>query len=330
VLLISLVLGTGCYPARIEAESFIIKPASSNNTDFSTFESRLDTVRKMLKIPGMSAAVVQDQELVWAAGFGYADLENQVPAGPETPYGLASVTKPVAAVLIMQLVEKGLIDLDDPVSQYGVDAGNNQVTIRHLLTHTSEGNIGTKHDYNGNRYGLLGGVIEGATGMSFADLLSEEILLPLNLKSTALNPINNWGAPSHKVRQEFSLLLGAGKAYQHYPGIYRRLARPYQFDQQYNILPGMYHLYHNPGAGMISSTADLAKFDIALDQGSLLGDDLKKEMFSPAITTSRAGRTQIMGWGGMSRRWKACVCSGTPVAGPLQHPLCISRYPIRT
>jgi CubicO group peptidase (beta-lactamase class C family) len=59
----------------------------------------------MLKNSGMSAAVVQDQELIWASGFGYVDVENQIAAGPDTPYGLASVTKPVAAVLIMQLVE---------------------------------------------------------------------------------------------------------------------------------------------------------------------------------------------------------------------------------
>ena len=47
----------------------------------------LETVRQALKIPGMSAAVVQDQELVWAQGFGYADLENQVAATPTPPMG---------------------------------------------------------------------------------------------------------------------------------------------------------------------------------------------------------------------------------------------------
>ena len=66
----------------------------------------------MLKIPGMLVALVQDQQVIWAKGFGYADLENQVLATANTPYGLASVTKPITAVLIMQLVEEGIVDLD--------------------------------------------------------------------------------------------------------------------------------------------------------------------------------------------------------------------------
>ena len=133
---------------------------ATNKGDFTDFAASLETVRQTLKIPGMSVAVVQDQEILFAQGFGYADLENQVPATPETPYGLASVTKPIAAVIIMQLVEQGLVDLDTPVFQYGVNLFGKNVTVRHLLTHTSEGLPGTKHDYNGSRFGTLSGVIE--------------------------------------------------------------------------------------------------------------------------------------------------------------------------
>ena len=108
-------------------------PASpQSGGDFTEFKTHLETVRQALKIPGMSVAVVQDQELLWAAGFGYADLENQVATAPDTPYGLASVTKPVAAVLVMQLVEEGRVDLDDPITDYGVNLLGNQITIRHL------------------------------------------------------------------------------------------------------------------------------------------------------------------------------------------------------
>ncbi|MFQ5796391.1 MAG: serine hydrolase domain-containing protein [Candidatus Bipolaricaulia bacterium] len=70
------------------------------------FETELDDLRNKLKIPAFSAAIVKDQQLVWAKGFGYADLENQIEAAPDTPYRLASVTKPFAAILIMQLVEE--------------------------------------------------------------------------------------------------------------------------------------------------------------------------------------------------------------------------------
>ena len=74
------------------------------------------------------------------------------------------MTKPVAAVLIKQLVEEGLIDLDTPVSQYSVDLVGDVVTIQHLMPPTPEGVPGTTHNYNGSCYGHLGGGIESVTG----------------------------------------------------------------------------------------------------------------------------------------------------------------------
>jgi len=92
-------------------------PAQTTEADFEAFaefEVELEDLRQKLKIPAFSAALVQDQELVWAKGFGYADLENKVKATPDTPYHLASLTKPFAATIIMQLVEEGALNLDDP------------------------------------------------------------------------------------------------------------------------------------------------------------------------------------------------------------------------
>ncbi len=287
-----------------------VSPASQEEQDFAEFENHLEGIRQSLKIPGMSAAIVQEQELVWAKGFGYANLENQVAATPDTPYGLASVTKPVAATLIMQLVEEGMIDLDAPVSQYGVHLGNNAITIRHLLTHTSEGIPGTAHNYNGNRYATLGGVIEGATGQTFAALLSEKMLLPLGMENTALNPVSSWGGPTNHGLADFGMALGWAKNFRHYPDVYARLAQPYQFDGDYNIVPGMYPIYHSPAAGLISSVTDLAKWDIALDQGLMLGDSAKAEMFSPVVSTynKRQDLMYGLGWyvqdfGGLQLLW---------------------------
>lgn len=269
-----------------------------SNSNISDFEVYLDEIRQALKIPGMSAAIVKDQELVWAAGFGYADLENQLAAEPDTPYGLASVTKPVAAVLIMQLVEEGLIDLDAPIKQYGVDLGNDAITVRHLLTHTSEGALGTKHIYNGDRYGHLAAVIEGATGYSFAQLLAERIMLPLDMVNTALNPINRSGGSDLTGIRDFIRMLGWQSEFQSEMDVFQRMAKPYQLDENYNIIPGMYQLYHNTGAGLVSSVTDLAKFDIALDQSLLLGEAAMAEMFSPAYSTynNRQDLMYGLGW----------------------------------
>lgn len=287
-----LVAAAGCFAGRAGA-------ADEPPKGFEEFESRLETVRQALGIPGMAAAVVSDQELVWASGFGFADLENQIEATASTPFGLASVTKPVAATLVMMLVEEGVIDLDTPVADYGVRViGDNGITVRHLLTHTSEGTPGTSFAYNGDRYGLLGGVIEGATGRTFAELLSERILLPLDLTDTALNPLNSWSGVSRSGFEDFARALGLGEAFAHYPDVYRRLARPYQFGNAHETIPGMYHLFHNPAAGLVSSVSDLAVFDIALDRDDLLGPATRVEMHSPAFLTV-AGREDLnygLGW----------------------------------
>ena len=261
--------------------------------------ARLEGVRDALGIPGMAAALVKDQELVWAQGFGYADLDNQLEVTPHTPFGLASVTKPVAAALVMQLVEEGAIDLDTTIADYGVSApGASEVTVRHLLTHTSEGTPGEMHVYNGDRYALLGGVIEGATGKSFAQQLGEKILLPVDMMDTALNPIDSWGEGAGSGFEDFRRARGWGSAFEHYPDVYRRLTSPYQLDEIYEVAPGMYHLTHSPAAGLVSSVVDLAAFDVALDGGKLLSDASLEEMWSPAVPTV-AGRSDVaygLGW----------------------------------
>jgi CubicO group peptidase (beta-lactamase class C family) len=266
--------------------------AEAGDDAFAQFERELEELRQQLKIPGLSAAIVKDQELVWARGLGHADLENKVEATPDTPYRLASVTKPIAATLIMQLVEEGQLDLDDPVSKYGVDLESEGVVrVWHLLTHTSEGVPGTRHNYRGDRYGRLGQVIEGASGKSFADLLSERILEPLDMTNSAPNYAEC--ALAQLIASPETSERDRSRA-----RVNRELARPYQLDPSYNIVRGAYPAHFNPGAGLISTVVDLAKFDIALDQNVLLRQETKAQMFKPAFSTCE-DQTDLMyalGW----------------------------------
>lgn len=151
-------------------------------------ETLLEGLRQELKIPAYSAAVVKDQKVLWAKGFGYADVENKVPATENTPYHLASLTKTFASTILMQLVQEGKLKLDDPVSKYGVLLESDGVVrVRHLLSHTSEGNPGERYRYNGNRFAELDKVVQRAGGKSFAELLIANILEPLGMNDTAPN-----------------------------------------------------------------------------------------------------------------------------------------------
>jgi CubicO group peptidase (beta-lactamase class C family) len=160
----------------------------SDGERIARLETLLESLRQELKIPAYSAAIVKDQKVLWARGFGYADVENKILATEHTPYHLASLTKTFASTILMQLVQEGKIKLDDPVSKYGITLESDGVIrVRHLLSHTSEGNPGEQYRYNGNRFAELDKVIQVATGRSFGELLIANILDPLGMNETAPN-----------------------------------------------------------------------------------------------------------------------------------------------
>ncbi len=107
-------------------------------------DERIPALMKLYGIPGCSIALVQDNEVVWTEGYGYADVASGRALTVDTPMSVQSITKSVTAWGIMSLVEKGLIDLDAPVSQYLKswqfpvnDYPTDIITVRQLLSHTS-------------------------------------------------------------------------------------------------------------------------------------------------------------------------------------------------
>jgi N-acyl-D-amino-acid deacylase len=104
-----------------------------------------DFMRKYA-LPGGAVAVLRDGKLIYARGFGYADVENKTPVQPDALFRIASVSKPITAAAVMKLVEEGKLKLDDRVAPFiahlapapgaTVDPRWEQITIRHLLNHT--------------------------------------------------------------------------------------------------------------------------------------------------------------------------------------------------
>src|SRR4026208_2345796 len=97
------------------------------------FESQLDGLRSPPAIPGMSAIVMVRDAVVWEGSLGMADTPSGRPVTPETQFHLASLTKTFASTIVLQLVEQGLVRLDDPVSNYGISLPSSGVIrVRHL------------------------------------------------------------------------------------------------------------------------------------------------------------------------------------------------------
>ena len=91
------------------------------------------------RIPGVAIAVVQAGKVIKAKGYGFADLEHNVPVTPETVFKIGSVSKQFIATGIMLLAQDGKLKVDDPMSKYiaGTPESWRGITLRHFLTHTS-------------------------------------------------------------------------------------------------------------------------------------------------------------------------------------------------
>ena len=107
------------YLAYLLAASCAVAQTGTLSADKQAkIEAAIHKFIEASKVPGMSAAVVQDGDFVWSAGFGMADLEGSVPATSETLYRLGSISKPITATAAMKLWERGKLDSDAPVTKY--------------------------------------------------------------------------------------------------------------------------------------------------------------------------------------------------------------------
>jgi serine beta-lactamase-like protein LACTB len=265
-----------------------------------------DDARAALATPGLSAAVVSGDVVVWAQGFGHADIEQNAPVRPESVFRIASISKPIAATAVMQLVERGLVSLEDPIQRHVPSfprKPQGEIRIRHLLAHTSgirhyRGNEmnsrefyptveralavfrddpllfapGEQYAYSTYGYNLLAAVVEAASGRSFDEYLRLNIFAPSGMTSTFLE------RPQDVVRWRARQYVRAAL-----PGTW--------FNAPYVDLSVKW-----AGGGMISSTLDLARFDIALNAGRLLKPASLDQMYTSARLNSGAITGYGLGW----------------------------------
>src|SRR3954464_13875260 len=102
----------------------------------SPFEAYLDLLRQQAGIPSLSAAIVQNGEIVWERGFGYQNVETRLRATPDTPYPIADLTSAIAGTLVLGCAEQRHIFLDLPAARYGVSLPEADATVRQVLNHT--------------------------------------------------------------------------------------------------------------------------------------------------------------------------------------------------
>jgi len=281
-------------------------------------------------LPGLSLAVVRDGKLALARGFGWPDIEHKVPATPRTPYRLASLSKPIAAVVLLRLVEAGKLDLDAPMRDFAIHPwfapgggdwahyperyAERPITVRHVLTHTSEADPpGSAFKYNGNIFGDLTWVVEDVTGGSYPFVLKDSLFVPLGMTRTLPGQLAPWGSfVAASIAKPYARVDGE-LVPSSYPGfgIEPDLdVTPWHLDPAYRLPAATVAarrarlgeaeytpLYSGQSAaGVVSTVEDLARFDIALDAGRLLGPAMREAMFTPGLDAQGKPLPYALGW----------------------------------
>ncbi|HYH09382.1 MAG TPA: serine hydrolase domain-containing protein [Thermoanaerobaculia bacterium] len=271
------------------------QPSTKPALELSEFAQTIDSLRIAAQIPGLSVAVVRDGEVIFARGFGYADLERRIPATPETPYDIASVTKPISAVVAFRLVEEGRLDLDRPIADYsewaafcsefreqptlfakGLTCDPPVHTLRHLLTHTATGQPGARFTYNPVLFSWASRPIMQATGSSFSDLVAHYVFRAAGM--------------THSARRHRDLPLRTDLA--------ETIALPYHVDSTGAVVRSPRPSPQGDGAagGIVSTVLDLARFDAALERGTLLSPPSYDAMMRPMRSPAGESLAYSVGW----------------------------------
>lgn len=289
---------------------------SRSRADFSTLGQHRsvpsDEIERMIRaemerqqIPGLSVALVTDHQFRWAKGFGSADVENSVPATERTVYRLASISKTITAVAVMQLVEQGKLDLDAPVQRYCPAFPEKPwpITARHLLAHLSgirhykrpeeitstrhytrivdtleifkgdplEHEPGARFTYTTYGYNVLGCAIEGASGMSYMDYVREHIFRPAGMERARDDNV-------------FAIIPHRAQGYR----------RTSSGELQNSPLADTSNKI--PGGGLCATVLDLARFAIALQRGTLLRPQTLEQMWTRQKTRDGRETSYGLGW----------------------------------
>lgn len=256
-------------------------------------------------LPAISVAVVHQGKLVKTAAAGQADLENHVPATPQSVFQIQSITKTFTATAILMLVDEGRLRLVDPVSKHleGTPDAWKDITLRHLLDHTSgikdfineptaslrldvsEEEVfrattprplnftpGSRYAYSNSNYHLLAMILRKLTGKFYGDVLHERVFQPLGLNQT-------------RIFSHSALVPGRASGYFWTGSEFRRgdfVAEP---------------ILAYGGGGILSTAPDLATWASALLDGRLLEPETLAAAWTPATLSDGRRSSYGLGWG---------------------------------
>ncbi|MEQ9376386.1 MAG: serine hydrolase domain-containing protein [Imperialibacter sp.] len=266
----------------------------------------IDSLMTAEKVPGIDVAVAINGEIVWSQGFGYADLENEVPVkAGYTLFRIGSVSKPIAASAVAWLMDEGKLDLTQPVQTYvpNFPAKKYPVTVKQVGGHIAgirhyRGNEmlsssyyptvaegldifkddtllfepGTRYSYSSYGFNLLSAVVEGASGEDFLPFVQKNVFDALHMGRTTPDV-------NHEIIQGRTSF--------------------YDLDSLGSIVNATYvdNSYKWAGGGFISCTTDLIKFGEAYRTGTFLSDSSRSILLTSQVLADGNPTGYGVGWG---------------------------------
>lgn len=256
---------------------------------YALFDRYLDALREEVGIPGLSVAVVQNRRIVWDTGLGRQDIEQAIPARADTPYLIGDLTQNFAAVVLGLCVERAAFNISQPMSRWSSAIPETGAQVRHVLAHASTGNPGEAYLYDPERFAQLTPVADDCSARPFRRVVAEDIFDRFVMRDSL--PGRDLVAIGATAPEFFD--DGRLRAYE---SVLKRLAVPYRVRGGRATRSDYPAEGVSTADGLISTVRDLARFDIALDDNALIGQDLRAAAWTNVTTSAGAPLPTGLGW----------------------------------
>ena len=203
-----------------------ITESSDIEVEIRNFDVFLQATMAEENIPGVSITVIDDSLVALSRSYGVQNVKNRTPVNEETVFEFASLSKPVFALAVLKLSEKGVIDLDKPLLEYldfralSNDERSKLITARMVLSHSTglpnwiDGNLeklsftpGEQFSYSGEGYYFLQRALGKLTGKPLQQIVEEEVFLPLEMTNSSFvweNQFSGNASAGHSAEGRFS------------------------------------------------------------------------------------------------------------------------------
>jgi len=255
---------------------------------FGFFADYLESLRAQAGIPGMAAAIVGANDIIWKSAFGQQNIEQSLATNVDTPFEIDGLMQIVDAAVILRCVEEGRFSLDDPISKFDPNNPYAGATIRQIMTHTSMTDGGVTFLFSPDRLSALSSPISSCTGTSFRATI---VGLLDRLAMTRSVP----GLDAVGVQPPSDGITDA--AIQRYRPLVQSLATPYTVNGDGQASVSQYTATTlQLASGLISTVLDIAQIDLALKQGILLRQATLDAAWRPPVGQNGQPLPHGLGW----------------------------------